>query len=261
MLLDRAQKEELNIFLNTIRLKNSGIDRSCKINQILAYLEVIHSLIRKLSYKRELVFIDSGAGNCYLSFLVYYYYTKIDKRKITIHCIDMNEKLMVSCRERAEKNNFKNMFFHSSLISEFQYNYQPDIVYSLHACDTATDQALYLGLRLKSRNILSVSCCQHTVKKSLRNIPYKGISRHNVFKDRIIYMLADSMRALLLESCGYKTDIIEFVSSRYTDKNVMIRAKMSGVRSRDTVLEEYRDIKRSFSAAPVLENYLNENAS
>ena len=260
MLLDSIQKNELNSFFNTIRLNNTGIDKECKIEQITAYLEVIHSQIRKLSYKRKLIFIDSGAGNCYLSFLVYYFYTNIDKRDIEIHCIDVNEKLMKNCRGKAECLGFSQMYFHGCAIADFHTDARPDLVYSLHACDTATDQAIYLGLRLKSRNILSVSCCQHTVRKKLKTIPFKGISRHNVFRERIIYMLADSLRALLLESSGYKTDIIEFVSSRYTNKNVMIRAKLSAVRDREKILEEYRQIKDSFNTAPVLEEYMKELA-
>jgi hypothetical protein len=260
MLLNRTQKEELEVFFQSIRLKNSSNDQKHKIEQILAYLEIIHSQVRKLSYKRKLTFIDSGAGNCYLSFLVSYFYSKIDKRDVVIHCIDINERLMENCSKKAKELDFNNMIFHGCSISDFNFNGNPDLVYSLHACDTATDQALYLGLKLNARNILSVSCCQHTIKKELRHHPYSGITKHRIFKDRIVYMIADSMRVLLMESFGYKADIIEFVSSRHTDKNVMIRAKKSNQKQLDLILSEYDKIRKDFNVQPALENYLKELA-
>jgi len=256
MLLTAESKEDLNTFFTRIRLKNSSEDQNGKIEQILAYLEVIHSSIRKLSRSRELVFIDSGAGNCYLSFLVYYFYAHIDKRKVTIHCIDRNERLMVNCREKASSFGFLNMYFHACDISEVALEVQPDLVFSLHACDTATDQALYLGVKLGARNILSVSCCQHSLAKDLRKHPWTGITRHAVFKDRILYMVADSMRVLLLESNGYDADIIEFVSSRYTDKNIMIRARRTNRKGMEESTHEYERIRKDFHIRPYLEQYV-----
>ncbi len=260
MLLNRAHKEELDLFFKSIRLKNTSEDQYNKIEQILAFLNIIHSQIRKLSYKRRLIFVDSGAGNSYLSFLVYYYYSKIDKRDVRIHCIDRNVQLMNNCRNKAKELGFGNMVFHGCSISEFIMDNKADLVYSLHACDTATDQALYLGLKLGARDILSVSCCQHTFNKGLRSHPYTGITKHKVFKDRLVYMIADSLRVLLMESEGYKTDVIEFVSSRYTDKNIMIRAKKSQKLRIGLVKSEYDKIRRDFHVKPALEEFLEELA-
>jgi len=115
-----------------------------------------------------LVFVDSGAENCYLSFLVAYYYTHIDPRTVEIHCIDWNERLMENNRIKAESLGMKQLRFHGMSIGDFHLDRPVDLVYSLHACDTATDLALHLGMRLASRAILSVSCCQTTVKKEFR---------------------------------------------------------------------------------------------
>jgi hypothetical protein len=262
MLLNRSQKETLDRFFLEIKLKNkynvSSKDQEAKIEQILAFLELLHAEIRKYSKKRRLVFIDSAAGNCYVSFLVYYFYTHIEKRKISIHCVDINEKLMHNARATAERLNFKNIYFHHKDILYYGSDDTVDMVYSLHACDTATDKTLYLGIKEKAKCILSVSCCQHTIKKHLRNQRYRGITKHRVFKDKMVYMVADALRALLLEMNAYKTDIIEFISSRYTDKNIMIRARKSNAGNMTNSRLEYEHISKEFKVAPMLEAYLDE---
>jgi hypothetical protein len=134
-------------------------------------------------------------------------------------------------------------------------------VYSLHACDTATDQTLYMGMRLQARTILSVSCCQATLKKEFRPGGLSGITRHRVFKDRLLYMVADAMRALLLETGGYDADVIEFVSSRHTDKNIMIRAKRSQVKDKNRIREDYERMQQSFRMKPRLEEYMRNGAA
>lgn len=151
---------------------------------------------------------------------------------------------------------FNNMIFHGCSISDFNLDSETDLVYSLYACDTATDQTLNLGLRLGAENILSVSCHQHSIKKELQSSPYSGITKHQVFKDKIVFMVADSLRALLLESFGYKAEIVEFVSSRHTDKNVMIRARKSNQKDLGLIKSEYEEIRKVFHVKPALENYL-----
>jgi hypothetical protein len=133
-----------------------------------------------------------------------------------------------------------------------------DAVYSLHACDSATDKTLFLGIRSRARAIFSVSCCQHTVKKQLRSHPYTGITKHSVFKDKITYMVADSLRALLVEMQGYEAGIFEFSSSRYTDKNIMIRARRGNPRKRGELGAEYARIRDAFHMTPPLAGYIEE---
>ncbi len=257
MVLSKEQKIELNEFFNKIKLNSSySKNQDAKINQIIAYLEVIHSRIRKYSYKRKLIFVEFAAGNCYLSYLVYYYYTFIDKRNIEIHCVDRNSSLMENNNGKSRDFGFNQMFFHSSDISNFSTDLKIDMIYSLHACDTATDKSLEWGIKNSIPYILSVSCCQHTIMKRTRSSICKGISKHSVFKDRMIHMIADAMRALLLESEGYNTDVFEFVSSKFTGKNVIIRAIKSGQEPKINAKDEYERIKEDFKIYPELENYL-----
>lgn len=237
----------------------AGKDKQAKIDQILAYLETLHTEVKNYSRKRELLFVDCGAGNCFLSFLVYFYFTRVDKRNIRIHCVEWNERLMERNRERARKLGFDKMFFHACDIADFRPNGQPDAVYSLHACDTATDKMLHLGLDTNARNILSVSCCQHSMTKNIRSRQNKGITRHRIFKEKLAYMVSDSMRSLLLEMQGYDTTVIDFVSTRATDKNTMIRARKSQTAFIDPLIEEYLSLRHTFQIAPALESYLYED--
>ncbi len=259
MLLQKNDRKTLYYLFNKIKLKSNHGQinkKSNKIEQILAYLEIIHSKIRKYSKKRKVVFIESCAGNCYLSFLVYYYYSKIDKRPITIHCVDKNQNLMENSEKLAKNLNFTQIKFHTSDIKNFKIENKVELVYSLHACDSATDKTLYLGIMNKATYILSVSCCQHTIKKHFRSSRYKGITKHSVFKDKLAYMVGDSLRALLLEINGYQSDIFEFTSSRYTGKNIMIRAKKSSPNISTSLTEEYHKIKKEFKITPELEKYI-----
>nr|WP_319266714.1 SAM-dependent methyltransferase [uncultured Draconibacterium sp.] len=261
MLLEKKHMDELNDLFYVLKLQDknnySSINNKVKIEQVLAYLEIIHAELRKFSKKRKLVILDSAAGNCYLSFVVYYFYSKIDKRNIEIHCIDYNQKLMKNNQELAQKLGLINMHFHSSDIIDFQFNEKVDLVYSLHACDTATDKTMHLGIRCDSKIILSVACCQHSLEMKAKRL--KSVTRHKSFKDKILMMISDSMRAMLLEQRGYKVKIFDFVSSRYTDKNVMVRAVKAGSRRNINIEKEYEYLCKEFKMKPYLEELLVAN--
>ena len=258
MLINRKIREELDDIFYVLKLQNKNyvvsLDKKVKIEQIISYLEIVHAEIRKSSKKRRLVLIDSGAGNCYLSFLIYYFYQKIENRDIEIHCVDYNKKLMDNNRELAKKMKFSQMHFYSSDINDFTMDKQVDVVYSLHACDTATDKTMYLGVRNNAKIILSVACCQNTI--SIKSTTLKSVIRHKSFRDKTIMMITDSLRAILLEKLGYKVDIFDFVSSRYTDKNTMVRAIKKGFKKTINLDEEYKKISAEFRIKPYLEELL-----
>lgn len=124
MLINKINREELYDLFQVIKLQSRNAyiskDNEVKIEQVIAYLEVIHSELRKYSKKRPLVLIDSGAGNCYLSYLVYFFYQNIENRPIRIHCVDNNERLMKVNQKLARRMNFTEMYFHTSDIEEFK---------------------------------------------------------------------------------------------------------------------------------------------
>jgi len=258
MLINREIREQLDDIFYVLKLKNKNsllsLDKKVKIEQILAYIEIVHSEIRKISKKKKVILVDSGAGNCYLSFLIYHFYQKIDSRAIEIHCIDYNKKLMDNNRDLARQQGFNEMYFYGSDISDFNTDKQVDMVYSLHACDTATDKTMHLGVRTGAKVILSVACCQNTL--SLKSSAFKSVTRHKAFRDKMLMMVADSLRAILLEKSGYKVDIFDFVSSRYTDKNTMVRSRKKGAKQDINLDEEYRSVSSEFRIKPYLEELL-----
>lgn len=219
------ENTELLYFLKTINLMNGNHqfykERERKFYQIQEYGKQVNSILKKLSKKRTLTFVDCGAGSCYLSFYLNFAFRN---SKIQFICIDYNKKLMDRARDTARTLGYDNMQFVSSDINKYLPPRRPDLVYSLHACDTATDMTLSLGLRSRARNLLTVSCCQRYTYDQIRNHPLGRLTENKVYKTRITDMVGDTMRGLFLESCGYDTDIFEFSSSKHTDKNVMLRA-------------------------------------
>ncbi len=261
MLIEHDKKIQLCEFSQRLGLmtpqKKHESDKARKVEQIIAFLEVIHSQVRKYSKKRELVFVDSGAGNCYLSFMVYYYYTYVVQRPVRIHCIDINEALMNKNRNLAERFGFERMHFHTADIEQYTHCGPIDVAYSLHACDVATDKAMFLGLKNNAKHILSVSCCQHSVKNKMQSYENtKGLTKHSVIKDRLLYVVLDSMRALLLEMQSYDVDVIEFVSSRATDKNLMVRAHKKQLVESEAIYSQYRRLRNAYNLRPYLEGRL-----
>ncbi len=262
-MLNPETKNLINELFFKLKLQNenneSSKDKAAKMRQLLAYLDIIISQVGKYSRKRKLVFIDSCAGNCLLSFLVYFYFTEVDKRNIEIHCVDTNQKLMDKNRARAKEFGFNGMIFQTSDVGEYQHKGQPDLIYSLHACDTATDKTLYLGLKTRAKNILSVSCCQHSLKmKKKSNHNCSGLTRNNLFKEKMIYMVADSLRSILMQMQGYKVDLLEFVSSRATNKNTMLRARIDQIKKINELEREYFNLQNTFYVLPALEQLLRE---
>jgi hypothetical protein len=251
---------ELGAELGLIAPETRGCqDKRKKTEQILAFVEEIGTAVHKYSTKRELLFIDSGAGSSALSFFLYHYYTVLKQRPIRINCIDANATLMKKAAATAQNLGFSQMRFQSGDIRDFEDRGRPDVVYALHACDTATDKAIALGVQSAARNILTVSCCQHSFRRSIKGSEaVQPLMCHQIFRDKMTYMVADTMRALLLEMVGYKTAVVEFVSSRATDKNVMLRAQRTNLPPSSQTIEKYLDLRRAYGTAPCVEVYLEE---
>jgi len=235
-------------------------ERLGKHQQTFGYLKQVKSLLKKMSTKKTNVLLDCGCGRSYLSFLLNYYLEQEGFRNIYYVGIDTNEALIQKCTDAAEKLNMSNMEFHHGSIVDCKIDQKPDIVYSLHACDTATDQTISRGVLDGARYILSVSCCQHTAVSQIKKHPLTNLTRHSVYKERIADMIADSMRALLLESQGYRVDIFEFVSARHTPKNNMLRAEkgMAKKINVEKALSEYLKLKNMFHIRPATELYLEK---
>lgn len=233
-----------------------------KHEQIFAYIPQISAAFRKLSTKRPIVMLDCGCGKSYLSFVLYQYCTTVLKRKVKILGVDSNVELIDKCNHSAKELGFTNMQFYNAAIETFCPDDEVDIAYSLHACDLATDQTIAKGVQLGAKYIFSVSCCQHTNRAKMSKHPLTSVSRHKPYKERLVDMLGDSMRALLLEQIGYGVNIFEFVAAEKTPKNIMLRAIKNAVKKCDQTqaATEYKHLVEMFNFAPALERMLQSQS-
>ncbi|QCX34597.1 SAM-dependent methyltransferase [Caloramator sp. E03] len=245
--------KEIGILTKEGKIKNDMIR---KYNQIDHFVELIDEIIDDLSDEDVINVIDCGCGKSYLSFVLNYYIKEKKKKNCYFIGIDRSEKVIESSKEIAKRLNYKNMEFICEDINNYLPNRKIDMVISLHACDTATDMALGLALRTKSKAIVCVPCCHKELLEQYNFNEIEPIIKHGIFKARFADILTDGIRALLLESQGYKVSVVEYISPLETPKNLLIRAKKVSDKNLKA-LEEYKAIKKKLSINPYLERYIN----
>jgi len=236
------------------------LERAKKYKQVFDYIIQVQSALKKLSTKRPIVMLDCGCGKSYLSFILYEYCKTVLNRKIKILGVDNNPELIQKCQKTTEGLNFKYMQFYDINVEQYKSEEDIDIVYSLHACNTATDQMIAKGIEVGARYIFSVSCCQHRNRKLMRAHPFITISRYQAYKERLVDMISDTMRGLLLEHLGYGVEIFEFTAAEYTPKNIMLRAIKGAAKKQDREIafERFNELKEIFHFTPILEEMLKE---
>jgi hypothetical protein len=203
------------------KLKSSG--RS-KFRQINRYLEFLKDILPELPADRPLQIIDFGCGKSYLTFALHHWLTRIERREAEIVGLDREASVIEHCNAVTKKLSLEHLRFERGEIAGYQPEGPVDLVISLHACDTATDDALIQAVAWQARVILAVPCCQHELSPQLDNASLQPILEHGILKERFAAMATDSLRALALKANGYRTQIVEFIDMEHTPKNVMIRA-------------------------------------
>lgn len=235
-----------------------------KFRQINEFLKLVQQTgeLEKFS-QLPLHVVDCGCGNAYLTFAFFYYLNSILNIPTHLTGIDVNGELLSRHVEKSLALDWANLTFQTTRIIDFQPEILPDIVLALHACDTATDEALAHGINWQSKLIISAPCCQHHLQKQLDRQPAPGpfgpVERHSILKERLGDILTDTFRALILRIMGYQTDVVQFVSSEHTAKNVMIRAVRSLKVGDPKFVKEYRDLKVFWNVTPYLEELLGED--
>lgn len=241
---------DMNIFSKSGHVIGSMHDIYRQINR---FLEIIDDTISQKDYK-ELTVIDFGCGKSYLTFVLYYYFTEIRHIKVRMIGLDLKKDVIDKCNETAKKYGYDGLSFQLGNINGFTCNFHVDMVITLHACDTATDYALYNAISWGTDMIFSVPCCQHELNKQMKSADYSILTRYGIIKERTSALFTDAIRANLLTYCGYKTQLLEFIDFEHTPKNILIRAKRTNLPAtvRNTALAEVHRLVDEFELDPSL---------
>ncbi|MEV6374557.1 class I SAM-dependent methyltransferase [Micromonospora musae] len=204
--------------------------------------------------------VDLGCGNAYLTFAAYRY---LSARGLDVELVgvDVREDQRLRNTELAERMGWGDRVrFVAGTIAEAVVDPAPDLVLALHACDTATDEALARAVRWDARWVLAAPCCHHDVAAQLRArpapTPYELLTRQGILRERFADVLTDALRAGLLRLHGYRTEVVEFVDSRHTPRNLLIRARRSGAAPTDEQRRDYRELVDQWRVTPRLEALL-----
>lgn len=195
-----------------------------KFRQINRYIEFIDDIVRS-DNRTHWNIIDFGCGKSYLTFVLYHYLTVLRGVDAKIVGLDLKEDVIRNCAELAQRHGMDGLSFQLGDIHGYTPNEQPDMIISLHACDTATDYALANAVAWNTDYILAVPCCQHELNGSIQAPALHLLTRYGIFKERFSALATDALRARALEGCGYKTDVAEFIDIAHSPKNVLIRSR------------------------------------
>lgn len=246
--------------LGVMSLENKVLKKGYnKFRQINKYLEIIDSTITKMQKKnlisKKISIVDFACGKSYLSFATYYYLEKYRKDlDFEIVGLDLKTDVIKNCNALAEKLGYKKMKFVNVDIRDYTEK-KAHLVFSLHACNNATDYAIIKALELNASSILLVPCCHNEFYKNIKlknNLSF--LKEHSIILEKLSALITDTYRSKFLELCQYDTVIQEFIDEEFTSKNLLIRAiKSTGKKDFDRIKNEYIKIKEEINFEPILE--------
>ncbi len=223
---DRLISAEKNVYLRELGITNANWEirreMSDKFKQINKYIELLEPYLNELSFSDQIHVADMGAGKGYLTFALYDFLTNNQKKNVKMTGVEYRDELVTTCNSIARKSNFDNLNFIQGTIEKTALD-RIDILIALHACDTATDEAIYRGIKADASLIVCAPCCHKQIRKQF-NVTNElhNVVKFGILKERQAEIITDSLRALIMEAHGYQTNVFEFISTEHTPKNVMI---------------------------------------
>ena len=270
-ILNEGDKIDFLIELGLMSVEGKILKSSFnKFKQINKYLEFIDDVIEELKAKKLITnhinVLDFGCGKSYLTFALYYYLKNYRKDlNFSIVGLDLKKDVIEFCNKLAKKLNYENLEFLNGNIKDYDKSKEVDLVFSLHACNNATDYSLEKALSLDAKAILAVPCCHHEffekIQKNKNSEFYntlKIMADNGVVLDKFATLATDSFRSLSLELCGYKTKMIEFIDMEHTPKNILIKAIKSKSSNLKEKLVEYNKLKEFLGIKPLLEDLIKK---
>lgn len=241
-----------NIYLRELGITNAGFElrreMSDKYRQINKYIELLAPNLSELSLRENFHVVDMGSGKGYLTFALYDYLTNKLKYAVNMTGVEFREDLVNTCNTIAQKANFDQLKFEKGTIADTSLE-KIDILIALHACDTATDDAIFRGIQSDASLIVCAPCCHKQIRKAMNVTNELGnITKFGILKERQAEIITDTLRAMIMEAHGYKTNVFEFISLEHTPKNVMIVGKKTTKSNPDKqqILDNIAAIKKMY---------------
>ena len=249
------------------RLKPTKQDKYRQVEQFVRLLEGavedarVARALREPTPENPWRLVDLGCGNAYLTIGAYVWLAKVRGIPVVVHGVDVRESFAERNTALAARLGWSDgLTFEAATIADAAEDPAADVVVALHACDTATDDALARGVRWSAPVVLAAPCCHHDlqtqVTRSSTPSPYSALTRHGLLRERFVDVLTDGIRASLLRLVGYRVETVEFVSDQHTPRNLMLRAVRTGAPAKAADLADYDRLVADWVVHPALADRL-----
>ena len=247
-------------------------DMQHKFKQICKYVEIVDGVMKNVKFDGKIRIADMGAGKGYLTFALYEYLTQRCKYDIEMEGVEIRPDLVVKINEIIKESNLKDFRFVESSIESFgcqqttdngqqafcnisatqqlgnSATQQLDVLIALHACNTATDDAIIKGIESGAKLIICAPCCHKQIRQEMEKSKIVDpITRYGIFLERQAVMITDAIRALIMEYFGYKTQVMEFIEMEHTPKNILLVGRKSDAPvDKEAILKQIEDLKKQY---------------